>query len=120
MMKPHRTPPLRSSLALALALGSLSFGAATLPALAQPYGPPPPWAAPYYDTSRHVLAGVIQYAAPYRITLQVGPRRRTLPIDLKNGTIIRPTGTTLTPGMHVLVHGYWSRGAFIANRVRVQ
>jgi hypothetical protein len=101
-----------------LALGSL--GAATLPALGQPYGPPPTWAAPYYDTSRHVLAGVIRYAAPYRITLQVGPRHHALPIDLKNGTIIQPTGTTLTPGMHVLVRGYWRAGTFIANRVRVR
>jgi hypothetical protein len=118
-MKPHTAPTVHRVL-LALALGTLSFGAAALPASAQVYGPPPPWAAPYYDATRHVLAGVIRYAAPYRITLQVGPGGRTLPIDLKNGTIIRPTGTTLTPGMNVLVHGYWSHGTFIANRVRVR
>ncbi|MFY9779008.1 MAG: hypothetical protein WAJ85_00685 [Candidatus Baltobacteraceae bacterium] len=105
---------------MALALGTLSAGAATAPALAQAYGPPPPWAVRYYDSSRHVLVGVIRYAAPYRITLQVGPRGRTLPIDLKNGTVIRPTGTTLTPGMNVSVHGYWSNGTFIANRVHVR
>ena len=120
MMKPHTTSTIRFVRPLALALATLSFGAATLPALAQPYGPPPPWAAPYYDTSRHILAGVITYAAPYRITLQVGPRGRSLPIDLHNGTVILPTGTTLTPGMHVHVRGYWSNGTFIANRVRVQ
>ena len=63
---------------------------------------------------------MITYAAPYRITLHVGPRGRSLPIDLHNGTVILPTGTTLTPGMHVNVRGYWSNGTFIANRVRVQ
>ncbi|MGH7727387.1 MAG: hypothetical protein ACREM2_01165 [Vulcanimicrobiaceae bacterium] len=113
---------IRRSLVLALALGGAGFGAATVPASAQVYGPPPPWAAPYYNASRHILNGVITYSAPYRINLRVGPpgpRGHSLPIDLKNGTVILPTGTTLVPGMRVHLRGYWSRGTFIANRVRV-
>jgi hypothetical protein len=121
MIKPHTASAVRPSLALALALGSLSFGAATLPALAQAYyGPPPAWTEPDHDTPRHDLAGVITYAAPYRIRLRVGFLGHTLPIDLHDGTVIWPTGTTLNPGMHVLVRGYWSDGTFIANRVRVR
>jgi hypothetical protein len=120
MMKPHKVRSVRPAVALACALAGLSFSATALPAPAQTYGPPPPWAARSYDANRHVLSGVIRNAAPYRITLQIGPGGRTLPIDLKNGTVILPTGTTLTPGMHVMVHGYWSGGTFIANRVRVR
>ena len=103
---------------IVLALATATF-AAPVAALAQTYGPPPPWAAPYYDVSRHVLKGVITYAAPYRITVQVGSNGHTLSVDLKNGTTILPTGTTLTPGMHISLRGYWSNGTFIANRVRV-
>jgi hypothetical protein len=101
----------------AFALAAL-FGSAPLAALAQ--ADAPSWAAPYYDVSSHVLRGVITNAAPYRITLQLGRNGRTLAIDLKNGTTISPTGTTLTPGMHVRIHGYWSNGTFIANRVRLR
>jgi hypothetical protein len=112
---------LRSALALAIAAGTLSFAAATLPAGAQmtTYGPAPTWAAPYYDTTSHVLTGTIVAAAPYRITVRVGERRRGLPIDLKNGTVINPVGTRLAPGQSVRIRGYWSQGTFIANRVRV-
>jgi hypothetical protein len=38
-------------------------------------------------------------------------------VDLKNGTIIRPEGTSLVAGMRVAIFGYWSKGTFIANRV---
>lgn len=120
MMTSHSKLILRSIRPLAFAFAAVSLGAAALPATAQMYGPPPPWAARYYDVSRHILAGVVRNAAPYRVTLQLGPRGRSIPIDLKNGTTIRPIGTTLTPGMRVLVHGYWSNGTFIANHVRVR
>jgi len=113
MMKSFR--PTRLVGLAALALATASFGAAAVPAVAQP-----DFAVPYYDASRHTLVGVITYSAPYRLTLQVGPHGRTLPVDLKNGTVILPTGTTLTPGMHVVLHGYWSNGTFIANRVHLR
>ena len=38
-------------------------------------------------------------------------------VDLKEGTVIRPTGSTPTAGQRVAVFGYWSNGTFIANRV---
>ena len=38
-------------------------------------------------------------------------------IDLKNGTVILPTGATPTSTQHVAVIGYYSHGTFIANRV---
>jgi hypothetical protein len=111
----------RSALALSIALAGLSCAAATIPANAQMtrYGPPPAWAAPYYDTTSHVLTGTIVNSAPYRITVRVGERRRGLPIDLKNGTVINPVGTRLVAGQNVRIRGYWSQGTFIANRVRV-
>ena len=41
----------------------------------------------------------------------------TMTVDLKEGTVIRPTGATPTAGQRVAVFGYWSNGTFIANRV---
>jgi hypothetical protein len=38
-------------------------------------------------------------------------------IDLKNGTVILPTGATPTPGEKIAIVGYYSQGTFIANRV---
>jgi hypothetical protein len=118
MMKARR--PFGCRLLAVPAAALFSLGTLSVPALAQPYGPPPPWAGGYYDMGHHELRGVITYAAPYRISLQLGRSGHIVPIDLKNGTIIRPTGTTLTPGMHVFVRGYWSSGTFIANRVSVR
>jgi hypothetical protein len=38
-------------------------------------------------------------------------------IDLKNGTVILPTGATPAPSQRVAIVGYYSHGTFIANRV---
>jgi hypothetical protein len=38
-------------------------------------------------------------------------------VDLKQGTTIRPTGSTPASGQRVAVFGYWSNGTFIADRV---
>jgi len=38
-------------------------------------------------------------------------------IDLKNGTVILPTGATPSPSQRVAVIGYYSKRTFIANRV---
>jgi hypothetical protein len=78
----------------------------------------------YYDgsgdtTLRHVVAGTIANASPFRILLAIGSNR-TVNVDLQNGTNIRPTGTNLTAGMHVEAHGHWSKGTFIANSVVLQ
>jgi hypothetical protein len=36
-------------------------------------------------------------------------------VDLKNGTVIYPTGATPTTGERVALVGYYSNGTFIAN-----
>jgi hypothetical protein len=75
----------------------------------------PGWDTGAYDRN-HVLVGVVDTFAPYRLTL-VQPQGGTMTVDLKQGTVIRPTGDTPSSGQHVAVFGYWSNGTFIANRV---
>ena len=77
----------------------------------------PAWETGNYDR-HHVLIGTIADFKPYRMLLQpADPNGNATTVDLKNGTVIRPDGTTLSPGMRVAVMGYWSKGTFIANRV---
>lgn len=75
----------------------------------------PDWDQYRYD-KRHVVLGTVTDFSPYRLTVQ---RRNgnVMTIDLKNGTVIRPTGATPTMGQRAAVIGYWSNGTFIANRV---
>jgi hypothetical protein len=111
------------ALALLLAFSSL----AVLPAAAQevieygPHGVPlyatwqPAWDTYKFDR-RHVILGTVATFAPYR--LEVARRDGVVQqIDLKNGTVILPTGATPTSTQHVAVIGYYSHGTFIANRV---
>jgi hypothetical protein len=120
------------------ALGFALFTSAGSLALAQGQpAPPPPNAGPstfdaQYDTitswdqrwdagtydRRHVLVGTVADFKPFRMLLQpADPDDHATAVDLKNGTIIRPEGTSLVPGMRVAIFGYWSKGTFIANRV---
>jgi hypothetical protein len=112
-----------SALALLVALCSASV----LPASAQvvvergPHRVPlyrvwqPDWDAGRFDR-HHVILGRVASFAPYR--LYVARRDGVVQqIDLKNGTVILPTGATPTATQHVAVVGYYSRGTFIANRV---
>lgn len=73
------------------------------------------WDTGNYDRN-HVLLGTVGSFAPYRLTL-LDPQGDSVSIDLKNGTVIRPTGATPASGQRVAVFGYWSNGTFIANRV---
>jgi hypothetical protein len=111
------------ALALLLAIGS----SAVQPVSAQEvieYGPhrvplyvrwQPGWDAYRFD-HRHVILGTVASFAPYR--LQVARRDGVVQqIDLKNGTVILPTGATPTATQRVAVVGYYSKGTFIANRV---
>jgi hypothetical protein len=113
--------------ALLLAMGVAAVAAAVAPAAAQEvieYGPhhvpmyvqwQPGWDAFRYD-HRHVILGTVVSFAPYR--LQVARRDGvTQQIDLKNGTVILPTGATPASTQRVAVIGYYSKGTFIANRV---
>jgi hypothetical protein len=116
---------LLTAFAFALAFTS----AAMLPAAAQteeviiygPHGVPlysgwqPAWDRFEFDR-HHVILGRVAAFAPYR--LQVARRDGVVQlIDLKNGTVILPTGATPSPSQHVAVIGYYSNGTFIANRV---
>ena len=103
--------------------------AAMLPASAQteeiiivgPHGVPQynAWQSAWdrYEFDRHhVILGRVAAFAPYR--LQVArPDGFVQMIDLKNGTVILPTGATPAPSQRVAIVGYYSRGTFIANRV---
>ncbi len=112
------------ALSLIAALGMPGAAAFTaLPAeaqYAQDQVPPyttwqPGWDSYQYD-HRHVMLGVVDSFAPYRLTLT---RRNgvTQTIDLKKGTAILPTGATPTAGERVAIVGYYSNGTFIADRV---
>ena len=81
----------------------------------------PAWDTGTYDRN-HVLVGTVADFKPYRLLLAhpndpASGGERTTMVDLKNGTAILPEGTNLSPGEHVAVFGYWSKGTFIANRV---
>ena len=63
-----------------------------------------------------ILLGTVGAFSPYRLTLAT-LQGDSMTIDLKDGTVIRPTGSTPTEGQRVAVFGYWSNGTFISNRV---
>jgi len=65
----------------------------------------------------HDVQGVVTYFNRFNMTLRANGRE--YPVVLHQGTIIRPTDTTLAPSMVVNVAGYWSDGAFYANKIIV-
>jgi len=76
------------------------------------------WDRYEYDR-HHVILGTVTNFAPYR--LQIARRNGNVQIiDLKNGTVIRPTGATPTVNERVAILGYYSKGTFIANRVIIR
>ena len=76
------------------------------------------WDRYQYDR-RHVILGTVTDFQPYR--LQIARRNGNVQmIDLKNGTIILPTGATPAPNERVAIVGYYSNGTFIANRVLIR
>jgi hypothetical protein len=75
------------------------------------------WDSGDYDRN-HMLLGTVGSFSAYRLTL-ANSGGDTMMVDLKNGTVIKPTGTTPMAGEKVAVFGYWSNGTFIANRVIV-
>jgi hypothetical protein len=110
-------------LLLGLALAGSTVAAASLPASAQMVSPgwqsydswQPGWDSNQFDR-RHVILGTVANFQPFR--LQVARNNGTVQtIDLKNGTVILPTGETPGTNARVAVVGYYSRGTFIANRV---
>jgi hypothetical protein len=106
----------------------LATGMAGGPASAQgyPYGPGPQYVPPYttwqpgWDQYRydrhHVMVGIITGFSPYRLTIE--RRNGTVQtVDLKNGTVIYPTGSTPQQGERAALLGYYSNGTFVVNRV---
>jgi hypothetical protein len=78
----------------------------------------PGWDQYVFDR-RHVVLGEVIGFQPYRVQI----RRRNgnvQNVDLKNGTVILPTGATPTPGERVALLGYYSRGTFIVNRLVIR
>ncbi len=75
----------------------------------------PTWDNGTYDRN-HVMLGTVGKYARSRLTI-ANTAGDTVTVDLKEGTVIRPTGATPTAGQRVAVFGYWSNGTFIANRV---
>jgi hypothetical protein len=73
------------------------------------------WDTGAYDRN-HVMIGTVGKYTKARLTL-ANTMGDTRTIDLKEGTVIEPTGATPTAGQRVAIFGYWSNGTFIANRV---
>lgn len=68
-------------------------------------------------TGAYDIQGVVTYSEPFHMTVRIHDQQ--YPVNLHQGTIIRPTGITLEPSMVVNVAGYWSDGVFYANRIAV-
>jgi hypothetical protein len=113
--------------AFALLITSGAVSSAIAPASADevfvvgPHGVPaytvwrPEWDQ-FHADRRHVILGTVAGFEPYR--LQIARRNgRVRAIDLKNGTVILPTGATPTVNDRVAAIGYYSHGTFIANRI---
>ena len=75
----------------------------------------PGWDTGAYDRN-HVLIGTVGKYARSRLTVN-SAQGDSMVVDLKEGTVIKPTGATPTAGQRVAVFGYWSNGTFIANHV---
>jgi hypothetical protein len=107
---------------MSLTAAVLMFGGASIaPAVAQDYGVPTytTWQADwdgYHFDRHHVMLGTVAAFAPYRLTI-ARHNGVVQTVDLKNGTIIYPTGATPSTGQRVAIVGYYSNGTFVANRV---
>jgi hypothetical protein len=78
----------------------------------------PDWDHDQFDR-RHVILGTVTDFQPYR--LQIARQNGNVQmIDLKNGTVILPTGATPMINERVAIVGYYSNGTFIANRVLIK
>jgi hypothetical protein len=124
-MKQQHTPHSRvAGIVAALA----AFGSLSALATAQPAPPPPPavgapapppnGSVPAPPGTPRVMAprpparlsgppplgGIVVAARPYHVQIRTRDGRY-VNLDLRNGTVINPIGTTLTPGMRVAVRG---------------
>jgi len=106
---------------LITALVAALFLAAPLAASAQEvgqYGPPPSYtdAQPPGGDEANIHGRILQFDGGYK--LQVRDEKGYVDsVQLHQGTIINPTGLTLTPGMVVSIMGYNAGQVFAANEV---
>jgi hypothetical protein len=49
--------------------------------------------------------------------MTLGIHHQGVPVQLHQGTIIHPTGLTISPGMFLRVDGYFSGGVFYADKI---
>ena len=112
-------------LVLMLCIGFASV--APLETLAQPFSDPSTpnytrwqarWDAAAFH-NKHVIVGEVIDFRPFRVRLRRS-NGTTQMVDLKHGTTILPTGATPTPGEHVALVGYYSRGTFVVNRLIIR
>jgi len=73
------------------------------------------WNTNQFD-HKHVILGTVSDFKPFRLTV-TRKNGMTQTVDLKNGTVIFPSGMTPTLNQPVALVGYYSNGTFIANRV---
>lgn len=73
------------------------------------------WDTGSYDRN-HMMIGTVGKFTKDRLTLE-NASGDTRVVDLKEGTVIEPTGATPTAGQKAAIFGYWSNGTFIANRI---
>ena len=102
------------------------YNPASYPNAAQPYatvtyygpnGYSPNSYSPY-STRPDYLTGSVGGFQPYNLWLNRG--RDNLHVALHDGTVLNPTGVTLTQGMRVRVWGHWNGdGTFDANQIDV-
>ena len=67
-----------------------------------------------YGPSSSEISGTVSSFGGYNMTLNGGQS-----VSLHQGTVINPTGTSIQPGMNVVVIGYQSGNTFNANEVDV-
>jgi hypothetical protein len=100
------------------ALGSALFACGAVPAGAQGYpqryGP-----GDGYDRTfagRYHVQGFVTSFGGYNLTLRIHGGAQ--PVNLHQGTVLRPLGLTLAPGMLVRCDGYFNgSGLFIAEQI---
>lgn len=73
-----------------------------------------PWNRNNNSASTTSISGTVTSFSGYNMTLNGGQS-----VSLHQGTVINPTGTTIQPGMNVVISGYPNGGTFNANEVDV-
>jgi hypothetical protein len=98
------------------ALSAIAFAAPAVVATVQPAAADPViFAQMMVAPNPHLLQGIVTHFSGYNLGLHIAGRH--VHVKLHPGTIIHPTGLTLSPGMSVRVHGAWVGGVFLADRI---